>query len=479
MSSSALRLLDALRVGTLLGALGLSFVLHRRAGLTLPIPWIDEATFLWPARSLSEHLTLLAPELNPDRPVMWMPPGYTVAMALAFRFTGLSLVVARWLSWMFTAGALAGLFLAHRVQRSSPWSLAFLFAISLMPSWVVAGNTARMEALVLLIAASGFALLAANRPWVGLAVLGLGPLVHPNGAFLALGGIAAVAQRWRLRRLRSPGRWEYAALGAAAACWLGYAILVAVHRDAFVRDMAYQWARKAAMERSAGWSSPRALALPLAAAGLATISWRLHGEARATAFLAISAGLVGLVSNEMWYGVYADLSLVLVIAEALDVAAAWTAGHGQLTRLAAAVALLASTAAGLRALRYIGVTETPRYLPDGMAWECTAMQPRAYADEAELAALRAVLHRVAAPGARVAFEPPGDALLIADDRTLAPFTPVFTETAADVLVVHLTPELRACAPELDAQVARRRATGQPLAELEPAPDRRWTVFAAR
>ena len=56
------------------------------------------------------------------------------------------------------------------------------------PIAVMAGNTARMETLVLLIGAAGFLLFARGLRATSLSVVALAPLVHPNGAFVLAGG---------------------------------------------------------------------------------------------------------------------------------------------------------------------------------------------------------------------------------------------------------------------------------------------------
>ena len=79
---------------------------HHQLGFKYPMPWPDEGSFLWQAISFQENNTLFATELNPDRPVFWMPPGYMVWSGFLFKITGFSFVFARFLSSAYVFGAL-------------------------------------------------------------------------------------------------------------------------------------------------------------------------------------------------------------------------------------------------------------------------------------------------------------------------------------------------------------------------------------
>ena len=65
--------------------------LHAGASLTFPIPWPDEASAMWPAIAIERTGSLFAPQLNPERDVLWMPPGYMVVSGLIFKVFGFSL----------------------------------------------------------------------------------------------------------------------------------------------------------------------------------------------------------------------------------------------------------------------------------------------------------------------------------------------------------------------------------------------------
>ena len=94
---------------TLLAFFGAYVWVHQLAGLTFPIPWPDEGTFLWQALAFADGNTLFAPQVHPDRHIMWMPPGYMIVQGLIFKWASFSLEWARWLSAIYLMGAMAAL----------------------------------------------------------------------------------------------------------------------------------------------------------------------------------------------------------------------------------------------------------------------------------------------------------------------------------------------------------------------------------
>ena len=70
-------------------------LLNNLAGYTFPIPWADEGIFLWQSISIQENNTLIAPQLNPTRPLLLMPPGYMIFTGVLFKLIGFSLNAAR------------------------------------------------------------------------------------------------------------------------------------------------------------------------------------------------------------------------------------------------------------------------------------------------------------------------------------------------------------------------------------------------
>src|SRR5689334_2756763 len=74
-------------------AVALAAYLVRRhlVGLRFPVPWPDEGSFLWQALAFRDRGSLFAPEVNPEREALWMPPGFLVLEGLLFKVLPFSL----------------------------------------------------------------------------------------------------------------------------------------------------------------------------------------------------------------------------------------------------------------------------------------------------------------------------------------------------------------------------------------------------
>jgi hypothetical protein len=92
-------------------------LVHKAASLTLPVPWGDEAFFIWQARAFERWNSFIAPELDASRPLLLLPFVYATVLGTAFKMFGFSRELARHLSLIFV---LAGFgFLALAVRRLS------------------------------------------------------------------------------------------------------------------------------------------------------------------------------------------------------------------------------------------------------------------------------------------------------------------------------------------------------------------------
>jgi hypothetical protein len=224
---------------------------HARQGLSRPVPWPDEASFLWQAIAVQRGNTLFAPQLRDFAHVLWMPPGYMAVTGFAFKLVGFSLETARWLSALFVAAGGVALAAVFRRTRHPFASLLFLAVFLLSPIAVLVANVARMEGLLFALACA--ALLALQRGWLfaGLALAALLPLVHPIGAFFAGGaGAHVLLAARRDPERRRPRAVEWIALALACAAWAAYAGYVAQHFEQFRADMRFQFGQKT--ERAGG-----------------------------------------------------------------------------------------------------------------------------------------------------------------------------------------------------------------------------------
>jgi len=216
-----------------LAAVSVAFLVVRsRVNYKFPVPWPDEASFLYQALSFRDGWTLFAPEIHPLREVLWMPPAFMVLEGLIFKVVPFSLGAARTLSGIYLLLAVV-CFVKTFESRGLLRQVILAGAFLATPLFLFAGNTARMETLVLLCVASGFLALHRGR-FGGLGFLALAPLVHPVGLIPFAGGAAY----WLVGVRRRPvlARWEYFVLGAATSAWLIYGLHVLSHWEGFVDD---------------------------------------------------------------------------------------------------------------------------------------------------------------------------------------------------------------------------------------------------
>ncbi len=289
----------------------LSAYAHQVAGFTLPLPWDDEASFVWPAISFMEQGTLQSDYINPDRSVMWMPPGYMIILGSIFRVTGYSLGIARWISWAF-------LIIAYLAAIGLLWNkpirlltISFCSALWLGATFVTIGNIARMDSLTFALALCGILLIDRKRFYLGLAVLLSNVLIHPNALyflFIAI-GYALFIYRAKWPRMN---KYDVLALVLACACLGLYGIYVLKNLDAFLSDMAMQFGRKANRNPLAYLLSGPNLwyFIPLAIAALVCAVRRSHMLLYVG--LAAACFCVSRIGREMWYEAYAEYSFVMM-----------------------------------------------------------------------------------------------------------------------------------------------------------------------
>jgi hypothetical protein len=291
-----------------------AFLWARKAHeLTYPVPWPDEGSFLWPAIAFRDRFSLFAPELFPDREVFWMPPGFMVLEGFIFKFWSFSLGRARLLSAIFlliALGCVASMVRNSRVRVGHALILGlFLFS----PIFQLAGNTARMECLVLSIVSVGFALMHRKR-WAGLGVLGFAPLVHPVGlAFLLVGTVYWFV--WT-RRDRVFARADQIVFGAVALSWIAFIVHIAPSFRFFYDDIATQVKFKSWVSEANGGASTRMsepIMLVSAAVLAASIALAVRFGAPVGAMVALAvASLFAFVLTEGWlYDIYPAFGAML------------------------------------------------------------------------------------------------------------------------------------------------------------------------
>lgn len=438
LQSKIARLINCYHVLLPVAVLAVSGWVHHLAGLTFPVPWDDEAIFIYPAAAVAEANQLQTDSLNAERPVFYHSPGYPVALGLVFKFARPGLISARWFSWCLLALAyLAGLGMIRRLDGRSHaaivWSLFFLGGHT-----AIAGNIARPEALVLGLSLTGCWMMQEGRPWTAAALLVLGCLVHPAAWFLSAAAAAGYLREEGWRCPASQKRdWPWIAL--AAFCFMALAIYVGMRWRWVWNDLQVSmnflhqtWGQRFSVLKSPWNGIPAALVL-----ALPVVTFRLRRPLFSLALLVAALWFLPIYRPEMWYSVYtafayafAAVVLIELAARHLPPAARWFG------RPAVIGAILLSAFA-------LGHVPDPRHYPSYFWWRHMTIRPQPdYIQAADIEAVAAALHaHAAAPGTgRVQFYPNGDGALFLGrlPEPWIPYYPSFTDEPPTAIVFHQT-----------------------------------------
>src|SRR5258706_4881536 len=144
---------------------------HLIASFSFPVPWTDEAYFLWQAVAFQQHSTLYAPELNPYRCLYGHTPGHMIVSGLLFKIIGFSLSNARSISLVLVALTFV---LLSRIWKMHgyPFFVLILSGMFLLNKYfIVLGNVSRPEALLVFLIALSLYLFQKDVVYKGLTIL--------------------------------------------------------------------------------------------------------------------------------------------------------------------------------------------------------------------------------------------------------------------------------------------------------------------
>jgi len=421
----------------------LSWLAHKRAGWTLPVPWPDESAFLWQSISVMEKGSLFSPVLNSNQPVMWMPPGYMIATGVLFKLFGFSLANARWISWVLSIAAYLGIVTLFRETRRAITMITATSALFFLGSFfVVMGNVARMESMLMAMAVWSFVLLARGMVWYALSILIVAGLVHPNAMYFLVAGLAWSVFIYR-KSWPAPRRRERAAFVFALLLVAAYGVYVSAHWPTFHAQMDFQMARK----RMLVHDTPRFLLnfkkLSFVAVFLCSMAGALRVDRRMLLplLLGFASFATFILTREMWYDVYFVLSIILLAGSLMVMVEGFMRAHHRAHGWAAALGVsVLFVTFGL----HESFVESPFGYPSRMRWHEMRMEDGGvpYLKQADISSVRSVLDSLATDPdlKRVQYHPFADALLFRPHmgQRWLPVQPVFTESTADVMVVHLS-----------------------------------------
>jgi len=368
--------------------------------------------------------------------------------------------------------------------------LLLLCAVFLGRHFVLMGNFARMEALLVLVFAAAAFGLARGRWAASLGILLLAPLVHPNGAYpAAVMLLFTVVRVARVGVGSRPSAAAIALLAVAALAWLAYAVYVGAHWAAFENDMRYQvaWRGQPGPLDAAFWSqwaTPDRVATAAALLALGGAGLALRSPATALLVVAVPLHLIPKNPGDWFYEIHGGLVFALVAVVALDLAGRLIERarlRGGARHALAAAAFAAAVGAGFR----LGWVESPKGYPDDMTVAGMRIDTgEPYVDAEDERAVRAFLlaEGSGAEPVTVRFFPWADALLFHDLRSenLRLIQPTCHPARADVSVIHLSrlvPEMlgffnrqRMTRRVADfPRIRARSATEQWIYERDPAP----------
>ena len=424
--------------------LGVSYYTHVKAEYNFPQPWRDESILLWQSKAIQERNSLFAPEADPERTVMWMPPGYFVVTGVIFKAIGFSLVKARWISWFFSVVAYSALlvFFADRKHRFLYWGIISL--VFLDSFFVVMGNVARMEALVMAIVLWGFVMLKHDKPWYGLALLAASLLVHPNGGYFALGGGVWFVWKYRLKWPRPSAGEVFVGL-VVCGLYAGYLLHVAQNWSWFLSDMRVQFVEKGSNDILGSFLMPKYLIVTAAFAVFSIAAIVFQPVLMLQLILGYASIVVRLVGNEQWYVVFVPLGLLIIILTILDyttfvvdkVGGRIRQRTGNLITIGVAAVCIFGAVKGSVIERLSGYPERMRWA--GMVFA----DPVPYLLPEDVAALTPLIYKKLFTGKinTVHFSPRADSLFFleaAKDRFLIT-DPALCPLKADILVIHTFP----------------------------------------
>jgi hypothetical protein len=363
---------------------------HVVAGQTLPVPWGDEAYFLYQAKAFSESNSFIAPELDPARPLFLLPFVYGAVVGVVFKVFGYSLTVARWVSFACVMTGFACLAVTVR-RHAAPLAAVGLVGLFMINQYfIVLGNVARMEALVFATICVVIGLLGRGNRWSALAVCLLTPMIHPNGMYFLVPMVVYLSVVGTLRT--TPSAADRALGLAVMAVWLmnaGYGI---AYWDGFLHDQAYRFAQTGAahegLSQFSGWAAAElTLILLTGVVG----RWRDVAVGHLLV-VAVGAWLAAYVRLEQWYEPYRLLVYLLLGLAWMELAGAVV---GRALSPARHAAVLAATTAMVLTVGLFyagGILQGPvNYLDDMEVSGMRIDRKDVYFAEADREALRAVI----------------------------------------------------------------------------------------
>jgi hypothetical protein len=445
--------LRRLSLFVLLSFIALAFFFHQKASFGFPTPWGDEADFLWQAIGFQQHNSLYSPELNPERTVMWMPPGYMIFAGIVFKVFGFSFYLARLLSFVLVSAAFLALYYAVESYRVRPAQALICGLFLLTPEMLAAANVARMEALLLMLVCSSFLLFRRNQWYPGLALLWASLLVHPNGLlFLIAALIYFVA--FVPKQARMPV--DNICISIVALLWFGYSVFIVFHFGDFLHDMRFQILYKVGRFGLIHFLNVRSVLLVALMGSLGLYSWKRKVSVTLLSLtFAVPAFLILRIGNVLWYQAYERLCQLLILLSAMHV----------LEDVCHNMSNLKLSITNLAVCALLAAQHPFSALPNVLFGEMTLSNDVPYMTEQDIDRVQKFLSAqvlIAGRPITIEFFPAGDSLFFANSlgRTVSISQPTLVARTPDAYIVHISERLPRSWPAFHSDFTR---TGVDLA----------------
>lgn len=410
---------------------------HRMAGFGFPIPWPDESSFVWPAISFAEKGTMFAPQINPERTLMWMPPGYMMILGGILKFTEFTPELTRWVSWACVM--MAFIIFSYWLLQFRLWFLTIPLAagVFLNGTFTVAGNITRMDSMVLLLAVVAFLLLWSGRQLIGFFILFLTPLVHPNGMYFLT--LALLARIFVNPTHEKPKICPIFILsGLVLSAWVFYAFHVAENWGAFIKDMNRQFGLKGQSEPFGMlFTFPRILYVLIFAGSFFYCAIK---KSQLVWFVGFGAAAMAtsLMGQEMWYLIFRHIGFVVLASMVLWAIPFQNNWVGKVCVGVTVILIWFSFHRQKIIPNPIGYPDGLTFFHDGMVLN----RSTPYITDGDIHVVSEKIKNEfpAGSNARIVFFPAGDGLFFIDKLGdhASPYDPTFTKTPADGFIVHVS-----------------------------------------
>lgn len=294
-------------------------VMHLLAGLTLPVPWGDEAFFIWQARAFERFNHFAAPELDASRPILLLPFIYQSVLGIAFKIFGYSLGLAREISFLFALTGFAFIVATARRGAAPIAALVLISGFMMSAQFIALANNARMEAMLFAFVGAALFLMQVKRGWFAIALLAITPMIHPNGMLYLIPACVHAVVNLKIHRAK-PERAALITLGLALLAWLANGIYALSFWQGLMHDLAYRLSETSAAnsgwEQYGGWHG---FGLALIVLTGVVGAWRKADIGHFIAF-AIGSWLLHRLRIETWYEVFGGLAYMLLSLAVLELA---------------------------------------------------------------------------------------------------------------------------------------------------------------